>query len=279
MSEFGDGVSVYPLMDQWRFEVSESGVSGTRVFLENKGQLSGAITTNLPDIGDSWSTAYQYVTVKTILVTYPSTEDCGRMFTVNYNGSPSIQSAQISSNDLPVSIDVGGEFVAFEPYEYNDNGNKVNFSWHWSADGKDVKEPIYRRQAIANIRFTKVVPNAEDFTKLSMDFVGYVNSGTFFGFGPERVMYEGCSLYQFKNKLGFNRWKAELHFSVRQVTQKVINDGWNFLLRPDKDAPIRWDKPLDQDGDSLYDTQDFDYLLSSFPLPDDEDYYNNFPEN
>ena len=281
MPEFGDNISVYPLVQEWNFTVSESSVSGTRVFLENLGQLPGVDSQNLPNIGDPWDSTYEFCTAKTISVSYMGSSDCGgRKFTVNYDGSPAIISALVSSSDLPVSVDVGGELVAVEPYTVDESGVKT-FHWNWQTDGEGCNQPIFFHQGIANIRFTKVVPDAEAFVKTSMAYVGHVNSGTFFSFPTGWVLYEGCSMYQFKNKLGFNRWKAELHFAVRNVTDDAGEfNGWNFILRKDAAAGGAggvWDRPVNVNGAFLYTGLDFDNLLSSHPLSDDEDYYNQFP--
>jgi len=283
MPEFGDGISVYALVQEWNFTVTETGVSGTRVFLENQGQLAGVSSERLPNIGDSWDTTYKYCTAKSISVSYFNDRNCnGRKFTVNYNGSPAIISSLISSNDLPVSVDVGGDYTSIEPFTTDSNGDNIYY-WHWDTDGAGVNQPIFFHNGIANIRFTKVVDNAEAFIKTSMAYVGHVNSGTFFSFPKHWILYEGCNMYQFKNKLGFNRWKAELHFAVRNVTDDAGEfNGWNFILRKDAaagGAGGMWDRPKDANGGYLYKELDMDNLLSSHPLNDSEDYFNEFPTN
>jgi hypothetical protein len=276
----GESLSVYKLIQEWSFTVTETGITGTRVFLENLGQLPGAETQQLPTIGTEWGPNYPEVTAKVINSTYMDDKECnGRKFVVQYNGAPAIISALVGNDDLPVSVDVGGELIAVEPWATDDTGNITEYLWSWDSDGGLVKQPVFFHQGIANIRFTKVVASAEDFVKLSMTYVGHVNEGTFFSFPTGWVLYEGASLYQFKNKMGFNRWKAELHFSVRNVTDDAGEfNGWNFVLRKDADvAEAKWDRPVDPKGNYLYSALDFDNLLGSMPLSDNEDYFNDFP--
>jgi len=188
-------------------------------------------------------------------------------------------------------VDVGGEFTAFEPYTEESGSGKIYY-WNWASDGKGVdKASLFLHKGIANLKRTRVVKQAEVYVLTSLEYIGHVNKGWFFGFPEGMVMFEGCSMFQFKNKMGHDRWKAELNFSIKNVTDKFYYDGdgvdvktqlngWNFIVRGDKAGAVaRWDMPLDKNGIGLYTAMDFDLLISENNLFEDEDYYNKFPSN
>lgn len=274
MAWFGDALTVYPLTQEWRFSVSRDGTSGTRVYLEATGQIPGATTETLPKIGDAWDTNYTTCVVVSIDVSYLNDNpNCGRRFVANYQGIPYTETViPFTADDLPKSVEIGSEQMAIE-----EPGSDESHYWKWESDNVAVKQPIFKHWGIANIRFTKTIKDMKKYIYTCMTYVNHINSGTFFGFPAEMVMFEGANLYQYKNRMGADRWKAELVFAVRNVTDDFISgkNGWNYVLRKNG----TWDKPKDLDGNFLYTTMDFDTLISEHDLNNDEDYYNTFPVN
>lgn len=277
---YGDPIMAYPLISEWQITIGGTGSSGTRKYLETTETLSGTKEA-VPNIGQVWDGDHP-ITVSSIKMTYLNDNDnCGKLYTVNYDSNSSFnQQFEVAADELPVSVDIGGELIAVEPFRtIND---VKTYYWKFVSDEKDVEQPLYKRTAVASIKFTRIVSDAEAYVNTCMDYVGKVNQDTFFGFGIEQVMFEGCSTYQFLNSKGQKRWKAELTFTVRKVTGEGSEDGWNYVLRPDGlGEGAGWDKPVIKTGvnanKSLYEDADFDALLNEGVLNEDENYYPSFP--
>lgn len=289
MSWTGDAISVYPLVEEWSFNITENGITGTRVYLENLGQITddGVTPTTLPNIGDVWDSDYNTLTVKSINSTYISKNvDCGKKFSVSYDTNAFVQQEQVAALDLPVSVDIGGDMMSIEP-SITDSDGVTTYYMHWKSDSsKKVNQPIFKHSVVANVQFSRVVDNFESYMKTCFKYYGHINNAQFFGFPYECVMFTGVSLVPFKNKMGNDRWKATLTFSVRNVTNNFsgsdgngATNGWNYVLRKDPtSATTKWDRPVNSiDGTYLYSTKDFDALMNEGKLQPNEAQFNKFP--
>jgi hypothetical protein len=233
-----EDIQVYPLMQQWSFTESYQGVSGTRVYLEDKSQPGvGGTAETLPDIGDTWDDDdYDGVTLKSIETSYPSTEDCGRRFVCNYDSNPFTQVEVLNDEDTPTNVEISGELCAIEPYsdKVDSEGKHTEFYWTWDSDDEGVNQSIFTHAVLTNIKYTKTISDVDDYVMTCNEYTGHTNDAKFFGFPKGMVLFEGANLYQFKNKAGWTRWRAELNFSIRNVTDNLTDDdknGWNRYFK------------------------------------------------
>lgn len=272
MAVIGEPINVYALVEQWRFSVSAENISGTRVYIGSDVEIPDAELTTLPKIGDEWDADYDYVTLKTIDVSYVGDNDnCPKKYICNYDGRPYEQTmVPRSLDDLPVYVDISGEYISWMPPSH---------TYSWQSDLKECVQPLYKHVALANFRLYRIVKDFDTYMALCMAYTNRLNATEFKGFPAEMVQFNGVNMYEFRNRLGKKRWRAELNFACRAVTKVVGDalDGWNFILREDKGM---WDKPINQDdGSSLYETVDFDELFETDPLGDEENFFQAFPDN
>lgn len=286
MSSIGDSIQVYPLMENWSFNITQSGITGKRTYLECADGLTGVTAEALPTIGTKWDDDYPTCTCKSIDVTYvQNNENCGRKYVCSYDSSAFVQSEEIAADDLPINVMISGSHVAIEPFTNLDANNKktndITYYWNWDSDNAGVHQSIGKMFGICNIKFTRVVDDAANYVKRCLKYVGYVNEGVFFGFTSGMVLFEGVELFQFKNKFGNTRWKAQLSFAVKNVTNNFTEyqkNGWNYMLRKDGKGDVtKWDKPKDKDGKYMYSGKDFDALLNEGKLTKGENEFNKFP--
>jgi len=271
-------VSVVKLTKGWSFEISVNGTVGTRTYVEADA-LPGLTPEDLPELGDAWGTTdtEENCTLKRITIRYLDEKKCFRTYECSYD-STAYDPSQVNTNssgtptttaeeDLPLSIENGGEVVAWEPPKNID-------THHWSSDGASVKQPLFRLVSLTTIRMQRAVYSASlaDFLAISVATAGKVNEGTFAGLAAGTVLYTGCNANLFRNTNGKNYWKIDLMFSVRNVPDPQgsidgFSDGWNWQLRDDTglfDAPYQ----VDSVGPTgLYEKADFgDLITASAPV-------------
>jgi len=259
----------YPLLEGWTFSITAGGQTGTKVFLVGA-TLPDATLEDCPKIGDSWNADFLDVTCKSITKTYlPGCEDASK-WTCTFDTVPTGQvSVALSADDLLRSVDVGGEFMSFEP-------DKGSDSWTWDDTGTAVEQPIFRNLVQSNIRIPVIVSDFKKFYRQSFDFCGRINKDEFLGIPKGNVLYLGCNINEFKNSWGARRWRAELNFSVRSLGNATIDetgDNWQFVMNAKTGA---WDMPLDPAGNPMYETADFTKLFD-FSLGTDEELYPDLP--
>jgi len=270
MALIGESVQVYELVEQWRFSISASSVSGTRVYLDSDASL-GTSRVALPNIGDVWDLDYGNVTLKTIDVTYLNDNDnCGRKYVCNYDGLPYTQTSIVqSSDDFPRSVDVSGEFITWEP-----KGN----IFQWGSDDSVTKQAVFKHVATATFRIARVVKDFDDYMHDVAGKVNRVNAANFLGFPAGTVLFIGANMTEFNNRVGFKRWRADLNFVFRTVTGDLRDgyDGWNYFLRNDTG---KFDSIYNaNDLTNLYELIHFDTLFEGHALGDSEDLFNAFPD-
>jgi len=268
-----DPTIVYALTQNWSFTISDSGVIGTRVYLETTAAMPVASTT-LPKLGSTWDSDYPFVTLKTITITYINDNDnCGRLFTCSYDGSPYTQTAEpLSSEELPKNVSVTGELVSWEP-------TKSSYKW---LDGVAVAQPVFVQVANAEITVTRVVKDFDAYMAQVFFCTNLCNDSELFGFPEGALMFAGADMTEFKNKMGNKRWKADLKFVARKCQGDIAAGasdpdgwGWTFQLREDTG---KWDEPkLQPAGKALYAVTDLTVLFETDSLGDLEDLYETVP--
>uniref|UniRef100_A0A6H1ZXT0 Uncharacterized protein n=1 Tax=viral metagenome TaxID=1070528 RepID=A0A6H1ZXT0_9ZZZZ len=273
MPVIGDGIQVYSLVEQWRFFVSASSVTGTRVYLDESAALPAPATlTMLPNIGDTWDDDYTNVTLKTIDISYVDNNDnCPKKYVCNYDSVPSVQTAvPLSADDLPIYVDVSGEQISWVP---------PKGTFEWASDNSECSQVIFKQVSLATVRMYRVVKTFDVYMATVMALAGKVNATAWRGFYPRTVMFQGANMTQFLNRLGQKRWKAELIFCARSVTKELGDwtDGWNFIVREENG---NWDQPRQKvTTDRLYASVDFTPLFEVDELGDEEDFFQAFPDN
>ena len=256
---------VYELVEGWNVTIGASGDSATRTFLETDADLPGSTKVPLPKIGDSFDDDYENLTLKTISVSiFGGNANCGKKYTCNYDSTPFMQiSALMSEDELPRSVEIGAEFIVWEPRTWSST---------WETDGAPLKQPIHRTVAHMIIKVSRIIHAFDEYTNIVAKAVQKINNDTFLSIPAGMLKFEGATYTEFKNRAGFDRWRVELTFDCRMVTRNFAPnmDGWNFQLREDNGE---WDKPLPL----LYTSTDFQELYSG-NLGDDEDLFNTIPD-
>ena len=262
----------YALMEQWQFTITNSGATGTRVYLDTDIVLANSSKENIPKIGDSWSDDYPDVVVKSLGITYVNNSDeCGKKITVSYGPwSIEMEVTPQSEDDLLKNVSVTGEFISWEP---------KNTTFQWLDDSDPVVQPLFLNIAKAGVQIYRVIRDFDAYMYVVMSLVNKVNASEFLGFPAESVLFTGANCSEFKNRSGSKRWKVELLFTVRSCTGDYTdgNDGWNFLLREDTGT---WDKPVTADAfySTLYESTSFEILFTADPLGEDEDLFEFLPD-
>lgn len=266
---------VYELTEGWNFNIAGTSATGTRTYLETTEPMSVA-TIPLPKIGDAWDTDWPFCTLQAITVSLVNNnENCGKKYTCNYASVINLQTALPSDVDeLPVSVDVGGELVSWTQPEGSN-------AWKWVSDDVAVpgSQPLFRKVSTATIRITRVVKDFQAYMATVMDIVNYVNlEPDLLGFPEGALLFTGVNLTQFYNKANQKRWKAELNFVARKIIgpmgANVYEWGWTQIMRDDTG---KWDIPVGPGGVTLYTETLFKDLFESDALGDDEDLYPVIP--
>jgi len=271
----------YRLVDSWNQHLTNDAVTGVRVYIDTDvGEntiFANFDKVDIPTLDDIWDVNYPTCVVTDVDVTYfGESEDCGRLFTITYSTDPQDEPPQestpTSAEDLPTSMDVGGEFTSFTP--------SASASITWSDGTTPVKIPIVLQTPLGTIRLHRVIKSFDDYMKIAMGFYGRVNSTTFRNVWPiETVMFKGCSASQFTNRAGEKRWNVELVFMIRSVTHNLDEpaqgstalDGWNFKLNPKTGL---FERPTRGGNGYPYIQANFNTLFTADPLGDGEDQEN-----
>jgi len=267
------GLMVYPLMQEWRFDINETGSSGVRVYQE---QLSGSEEghpENLPGIGDCWDeTAYPNCRVKDIRVEYlanyyeSSSVRCPRKFTLNYEtqfvdtqamiNEGTATPGNLTPSQLQIGIENNSEFITIEPPEGN---SAVGFKWF--TDDTACTQPILLVVNLRTIRIQQMVLDKALFQYAAISCMGKINDEQFKVDGnnycePGTVLFTGYNSTPWRSETDQAKWRVEMTFVHRVVTGILggtaldNKDGWNFVVR-EKRASVNdawWQKPYRLDG-------------------------------
>jgi len=253
--------------------VAASGTSGVRKFIQTTQTLSGT-QGYLPKIGDSWDDNYIEVTLKSIDI--EMIDNCGTTkYVCSYDSTPFNQYSVVQiSDDLPASIDIGGQFEVWKP---------VSESWKWFGTDpvEYVTQEIVKKSVTGSIKLSRVIKNLDAYNGIVASLVNKVNGGTFRGFPEETCMFTGAQETEFISRAGTKRWKSDMVFEIlmcRNYTDPPDPTiyGWNNILNKTTglyQRPVEVAHLL-----SLYELADFDSLFSSGALGDQEDMYQSIPK-
>lgn len=263
----------YALVEQWKFSMSKSGLSGTRVYLDTDSVLPNSTKESIPKLGDSWSDDYLDLICSNVDVTYLNDSDqCGKKVVCTFSGLTTPQDKDpVSEDDSPKYVDVNGEFISFEPKDdaiYWEDGGATDF----------VKQPLYFSVGRATIRLFRVIKTFDEYMRIVFTEVNKVNNSDFLGFPAGMVLFTGADATEFRDRIGRKRWNVELSCAVRSVTGVFAADmdGWNYVLN---EKTALWDRPLKVADDSAtYESTNFDTIFTGDPLGDDQDLYIIYPD-
>jgi hypothetical protein len=259
----------YKLLEGWSFTISQTGQTGSKAYLVDSPDLPGQTREAVPTIGEAWDDDYPEVTCKSITKTFMTGCVSAAKWTCYFDTLPFNEaSTPLSSDDLSRSVDVGGEFLAWEP--------KAGAGWSWDTGGAQVKQPIFKNLVQSTIRIPVIVGTFDDFWRTSLDTCGRINDAEFLNIPEGNVLYVGCNIVEYKNAWGARRWRADMNFVVRSLGDADIDasgNNWQYMMN---EATGFWDKPKDSDGDFMYETADFSQLFNH-ALGNEEDLYPNPP--
>lgn len=253
LPDSGVPIQVYELTEGWSFSVGTEGTQGTRVYLESTLMDPSLTTVDLPQIGDSFDSTYTSCKLKSIQVTLVNnSSSCGKKYTCNYDGKPYSEQVQLGEADLPKSVDIGGELLSFV---IKSPGCK------WNSDGKQVEQPIYKRETLVVYRMSRKISDFDDFMDAVKANVNKINDDTFFDCKKHMLLFNGATLQEYFDNYGVKRWKADLQWTYRSVTgdSTAGKDGWRYVLREDTGTFDTITIP----GFELYAEGDFEGLLTS----------------
>lgn len=261
----------YKLLEGWSFTIAQSGQTGTKCYLVDSPDLTGQTREDIPSLGESWDDDYSEVTCKSITKVFMTGCATASKWTCYFDTLPFNEAATpLSSDDLSRQVDVGGEFLAWEP--------KSTAAWTWSAGAgtAPVKQPIFKNCVQATIRIPVIVGAFDDFFRDSLDTCGHINDATFLNIPRGNVLYIGCSIVEYKNSWGARRWRADMNFVVRTLGDAGIDsvgETWQYIM---DEATGKFDKPRDSSGNYIYEEASFSVLFSH-ALGNEEDLYPNPP--
>jgi len=247
------------LVDEYRFNQTETELSGTRAFYPLTGGAS-----SLPVIGDEF---YDYVEGETIAncnlrsiehgIYFPDPSDRSKWkkkYVCNYSTKPR-GGGMIRSTDLDERrFQMGGEILTI-PW----SDDEESPSWKWQ-DEAALKQPL----SLSNIMgsFTRTVvfnSDSEKDTWLKAHLEtkgGTINDAEFEGFREGAVLFSSFSGGTQYDDQGDKIWVFELEFSYRIIRaaggwdasgNAITKDDWLYIWRKEisYSGAGAWDKPKD----------------------------------
>lgn len=247
----------YKLIEGWNKVTTQTGTTASKVYLVGV-TLTDVDLEDIPNVGDPWSSASSdaSLTCKSISITYLPDCSTATKYTCNFDTTPFIAySTPISLDACSKSCSVGMEVTSWEP---------TSSSWKWEEDDKNVAQPLFRLACISNVTIEKVVNNFNNYMKTCMTVAGKVNSGSYLGQPKGCVLFMGADMNEFIDSSGVRRWKAQLHFAIKNITSDYnTGEEWQKVLNA---KTGKWGQPTLGAGTNtyLYDTDSFSSLEASF---------------
>ena len=283
-------IQVFPLVKEWKFTIDETGASGQRVYMD-AAAYPGEATVELPSIGDSWDGNYANCRVNKIDVQYFDDNDiCPQKFTCYYqtifidtqamenDGEP-----RPSEDDLVIAMETSGELISIDP-----TSGDTTLGYKWEDDDEPVTQPLFKTVSTTTLKVQRMIVGTSGLTDLlnaTWDCVGKVNNAPWFGTDSGTLLYTGFTSTPWVSETDTKKWKCELTFVIRTVTDVPGFDGWNYVLRETRKAGTDpwWQRPYRQVSGMaaqiyLYDNADFGPLFSAGEEGDDPIDARNVPK-
>lgn len=201
----------------YQLEISETGLSGTRVYLEDEDG-----TDDLPELGDSWDDEYWSLICRSKRQTLLGDAPHARMWTLQYSASADPEAAgdeEIPIEDLPVTMEIGAEGLNL--------GKQPNVKWK-DAQGQPTTVPVtqdmFKLVGQGNYRVSKVYKSWNDMLAKFLPKIGKINNATWRIFPRHSVLCVGVSASEFRNEESELRVKCDVSFQFREISWRKL---WN----------------------------------------------------
>lgn len=265
------GISVYPLVSEWSFNLDQKGARGIRKYITQYAGGSSTEVVQLPSIGDPWSIDFIECRCRKIKVNYPQDSDAcvSQMFTCIYEtelhdtqANKNDGSGELTAKQLTTSIEGGGEFVSVQQ---NPNDKGGYFGWNWEKDGVQVNQPILKHVGLTTYKLTVMVKDLNAFLLEHWRCIGKVNADEFLGCRYTTLLYTGFNASPWRSETDAAKWKCELTFVHRLIYggDEEVN-GWNYIVR-ERLANANtdfWQRPKQYNGRFLYESYEFAGLIT-----------------
>lgn len=125
-------------------------------------------------------------------------------------------------------------------------------SYYQFVDGTPTQTPIGLVIPQVDISFKRhFLPLSENLLETITGLMGTVNTATFFGFGPETLLFQGASIQGSTDSAGNATYETEYKFTFRPL-------NWNKFLKPDRTSGFQY--VFDGSGNKVYQLEDFTVL-------------------
>ena len=262
------------LVEEWRLDEGDSSITGTRAFYKYSGG-----TASLPSIGDSFSTTYQNCILRNINHTkfFPDPDDRSEWIeklVCNYSTQP-LRSETISPDEEERRYRLGTEVITIDEPS----------NWKWSLKGSKCDQPLYVSNVVGSYTRQKLLTSDAAKETWLRDVVeglsGTINAAAYEGHRIGSLLFEGVSGGTQYDENGDKVWLFEVTFTYRLIRggpgsfdgslwyvhdyngAKITQDDWLYLWNRNASASGEgaWDKPVDEDGNGLYQKTNFNLII------------------
>jgi len=268
-------MSYYLLRQGYEIEKTENSKSGTKIYT-NAPNTSDPID-QLPEIGDSWDDGdNDDLLLRTIQESFISDKCDYKLYRLNYSTrvEDSLSAAgNESENDLPVSISLGAEMIAWTPPKQYES----SFQWKdatgyvTALNDSKINTTIQRRICLITYTFTRRVTDLTSFKIANLRNINRINSSTFYGIPRGYLLYTGADMESQYSPVYGRFWIARMNMILKITSpERAFDgngnmvadvDGWNYALR---ESDGQFSRPYFNISSSyLYQYSDFKGLITS----------------
>jgi hypothetical protein len=252
------GTYVYPMVKEWKFEITEQGCTGLRKYIDEDPSYVTA-PVQLPSIGDPWDDSWPNCRVARIEIEYLGDNDnCPQIYTCHYETI--FIDTQALENDgktrpigdeLVIGLETSSELISVNPP--TDTTSTTGFTWE--LDGDKVTQPIYFTVNTTTVKMQRMVVDLNALINASWACIGKINNDVFLGASAGTLLYTGFTSTPLRSETDRIKWKCELTFVHRTVTgdETPFMDGWNYIIREERAnvADAWWQKPKRLTGSTV----------------------------
>jgi hypothetical protein len=254
------------LREDFEWEQTVSGISGTRAFVEKTGGAD-----SLPEIGDGhdFDQSFSNVTCKSLKAKI-SYWDSGA------GGADKLKIIASYATPDPDDPDEQSDDELEEQRRYTSGAEIISIPsgkdrWKWATDGAVADIPISIVVGLNTFSISRVFDSdgaKNAWLSKSEKAQGTINAVTFEGHRKGSVMYMGTDGGTEYDNDGEKRWVFTLQFAYRNINdpdKELTQDDWLYVWRPDDEGEDggKWDKPITKEtvGKGLYKHTVFNTLL------------------
>lgn len=247
------GIEVVPLLADWNLNITNTGQSGTKKYLDASAHpRDDIVAVELPNLSDWWDDTHPNCVCVGISVSYLKGEYCGKIYTLTYSSDQGsgVTDEAGSIEDLPITLSTGANYMTYDG---------ASGGWKWASDATAVGEDfiVSKREVIMLMEINRYVyaRDLREYSNAVLALVGRVNGVEFFGMFIGCVRFAGCEAVEMVDENNFGRkWRMTLRFECKKVG---VNKGWQHVYRPETND---YDEPK-VGAVGLYEVGDFDILF------------------